>query len=68
MLIAGQPGTGKTAIAMGKIVQSLICNNIAFWEKVNLNLQCTRSSKPLLQCTFYAECFITLTVFLGVVL
>lgn len=36
VLIAGQPGTGKTAIAMGKIVLSLIYNNIAFFEKVNI--------------------------------
>ena len=62
VLIAGQPGTGKTAIAMGKIMLSSIymynyylykCSYSVFsFEKVNLNLQCTRSSKLLQQCTF----------------
>lgn len=31
VLIAGQPGTGKTAIAMGKITLSVIYNSIAFF-------------------------------------
>lgn len=57
VLIAGQPGTGKTAIAMGKIIYYLyICVATVYLVLkkylLKLNLQCTRSSKQLQQCTF----------------